>query len=75
MRQQKCSDPAKFCDACNGFGYVTSMPNLNMPVIEALVKGGLGDKPVEVAEVECKACSGTGERPFTHDDLRKFAKG
>lgn len=38
MRQQKCSHPAEFCDACNGFGYVTSMPNLDMPSIEALVK-------------------------------------
>lgn len=62
MRQQKCSDPTKFCDTCNGFGYIKTMPNLDMPAIEALVKGGLGNKPVEISEVECRPCLGTGKR-------------
>ncbi len=62
MRGQKCTDPAKFCDRCNGFGYVTHMPNLGMPEIDALVRAGFGGKPVETAEIECKTCGGTGRR-------------
>ena len=66
MRLQKCTDPAKFCDSCNGFGYTTTAPNLgNMAEMEALIKAGFGDKPIETTKIECKFCGGTGRRAPT----------
>jgi hypothetical protein len=64
MHRQKVREAHLACDVCNGFGYVTRAPNLDMATIEAMVKAGLGDKPVETVEVECKACVGTGKRTF-----------
>ena len=66
MRQQKCADSKRFCDACNGFGYVAQAPNLpSMAETEALIAAGFGDKLIEVVEVECKRCGGTGCRAFS----------
>jgi DnaJ-class molecular chaperone len=63
LRQQKCTDPAKFCDACNGFGVIVTAPNLGgMAEMKALIDAGFGDKSIETAEVECKRCLGTGRR-------------
>lgn len=63
MRQQRCSDPARFCDTCNGFGHVVRAPNLpTMAEMEALIDAGFGDKPVEAVEIECPFCGGTGVR-------------
>jgi DnaJ-class molecular chaperone len=64
MRLQKCSDPAKFCDACNGFGYVVRGFGLHPIQVKAMVEAGLGDEPIDTAEVECKACAGSGRRTF-----------
>jgi hypothetical protein len=63
MRQQKCADPKRLCDSCNGFGYMAMALNLpSMVEMEALMKAGFGDKPIETVEVECKFCGGSGRR-------------
>ena len=61
MREQKCSNPERFCDACNGFGFVVTAPNIDMASVQAMVDAGLGRRLIETAEVECRKCGGTGE--------------
>lgn len=61
-RQQKCTDPTRFCDVCNGFGYVVRGFGTDIAAVRAMIDAGLGDRPIETAEVECSTCRGTGLR-------------
>jgi hypothetical protein len=60
MRQPKVREAHLACDVCNGFGFVVRMPNIDMATLEASINAGLGDKPIETAEVNCIGCAGTG---------------
>ena len=63
MMHQKCSDPEKFCDACNGFGIIARLPNIGGAAeVDAMIAAGLGDRPIEVVHTDCPECKGSGKR-------------
>lgn len=71
MRQQKCTDPATFCDDCNGFGFIARPADIiRVDELEAMAKAGFGDRKVEIVEFACPFCDGTGKRlPFPKAQL------
>lgn len=59
---QRHSNSKTACPECNGFGRIVRGFGTSIRELKAMIDAGLGDLPIDTAEVECKECLGTGKR-------------